>query len=123
MYPGFHLTRIQAERHCCVEAERGILTVVIVRSGLAALDGTVADGIHHAEARHDFATWVESDGEITVGSFFDHFDEALRCTKQGRKRRPEGGRHFPADFRIGLSNYGCGHRSAGHSTKAGLFKK
>ena len=64
--PGRILALVHRERQACLEHEVRMLAEIVVRGGLAGLDGAVLNRIGHLQARNDFAGGEGANLELAV---------------------------------------------------------
>ena len=120
--PGVLHARIEAERHRRIDRKGRILADVIIRDGVAHLDGAVGGRIKRLQARNDFAGGKYLNLEFVVGHFRDVFRELGRAVVNGVERLREARRHAPFDLGRGLRDRRRGHRRGG-GTGCGNFQK
>ncbi len=69
--PGILLARIEAERYRSIDGECRILADVIIRDGVAHLDGAVGGRVKRLQTRNDFTRGKDLDLKLVVGHFGD----------------------------------------------------
>jgi hypothetical protein len=93
------LAGVQAERHRRVEGEGRILADIVVRGGVAALDGLVLHRVHHLQAGHDLARGEDADLELVVGESGDALGKELAGAIDRVERLGEARGETPLHFR------------------------
>src|SRR3546814_3087833 len=68
------------------------LPILVVRGGMAALDGTGLDGVEHLQAGNDFTTGKDADLELAVSGGFDPPGDDLASAEDGVQARSEESR-------------------------------
>src|SRR5207302_10350346 len=71
--PGILLARVEAERHRSVDRKGRVLADVIIRSGMAHLDGAVGGRVKRLQAGSDLARLESLDLKLVVGHLRDVF--------------------------------------------------
>src|SRR6185369_97139 len=108
--PGVLQTRIEAEGNAGRKGEGRVLAPVVIKRGLAHLDGSVSHFVHHLQGREQLAAREWLNLELPVGSFgeilCDRFSAAIDRVEALWKAR----RHAPFELRHRLCNRGCGKR-------------
>ena len=112
--PRVVLALVEAERDRGAERERRVLADVVVRRGVAALDGAVLHGVGDLQAGHDLAGGEHLDLELAAGDVADGlgrgFGGAVDRVERLRKARgaaPLDGGRAPARTPARCRRRGC----------------
>jgi hypothetical protein len=121
--PGVLLARVQPERHRGVDREGRVLADIIIRDGVAHLDGAVGGGVERLQARHDLAGGKHLDLEFVVGHVSDVFGDLGRAAIDRVQRLREARGHAPLDLGRGLRDRGRGHRGSRRGASCRNFQE
>ena len=113
---------IRAETDRGAESEGRVLAEIVVRGGVAALDGAVLHGVDDLQRGDDFAGSEYLDLKFAVGRFADRLRHRLGgAVKRFQRLRPAAG-HTPLDLGRRLRDRRRGNRRRGDSEAGGLNK-
>ena len=121
--PGLVDAHVGPERHRRAEGEGRVLAEVVVRRGVADLDGAVLHGVEHLQSRHDLAAGEGLDLKLVVGGFADHLGHHLGAAIERVERFRPAGRHAPFDFGHRLRDRRRGQRRGTGGAYAGDLEK
>src|SRR3954447_8474609 len=116
------LAGVEAERQRSAEGKRRVLAPVIIKRGIAYLDGAVRNGVEHLQPGHQFAGGKRLNLEAVVGYFGDALAKIFATPVKRIERFRPAGRVSPLELRHRLRNRRRGNR-AGGETDAACFQK
>ena len=120
--PGVHLPGVEAEGKGGADGEGRVLAEIIIRAGMAHLDGAVADRVRDLRRADDFAGGEGLDLELAVGALIDEFRDDLGGAVDGVERFREARLQAPFDLGHRLGDRRRGDGRGGRADGRGLQK-